>query len=143
MKLTIEVVTPEKIIYSGEAEMVIAPAVGGDVGILPRHIPLFSRLKIGELQIKRGGQTEYFAINGGFLDVKDNKVTILTETARRSDQINEQEVLEAKERAETIMKESKTKEDFAAAEASLRRSLLELKVVRRKNRKGTETPQSL
>lgn len=131
--LHLTIVTPEKQIYSGDAEMVIVPGSEGELGILPHHIPLFTKIKHGEIKIKNKGQTEYLAVTGGFLDVSgEGKITILADYAIKSDEIEEAKAIEAKRKAEEAMREKKEAGDFAVAEADLRKALLELKVAKRR-----------
>lgn len=81
-KLHCEVITPEKIIYSGEVDMVVAPGAAGELGILPLHMPVISTLKAGELRLKHGNdRQDYIAIDGGYIEVREDKVTILADAA--------------------------------------------------------------
>lgn len=139
-KLTLEIVTPEKIVFSEIVDSVSVTTTEGEIGILPGHISLFSRLKAGELKYRKGPETSYLAINGGFVDVSNNKVIILADIAVRSEEIDQHLAEKARESAEKAMQESKSKKDFAAAEASLRRSLIELKVSQRKRKQAYESP---
>ena len=128
MSLTLEIITPEKIIYQGEADEVLIPTPKGQIGVLPHHVHLMSKVVHGELAIKKGKQETLLAITGGFLEVSNNKVTILADYAIRSEDIEVAKVQEAKKRAERLMAEKVSKQDYAEIEAQLRRSLLELKV---------------
>lgn len=80
-KLYCEVITPEKILYQGDVDMVIAPGTVGELGILPLHMPLVTTLKVGELRLKRDDEQDYIAIDGGYLEVMEDKVTILADAA--------------------------------------------------------------
>lgn len=132
-KLHLEIITQEKIVFAQEVEMVVVPGVEGDLGIMPHHIPLFTKIKPGEIKIINGKETEYLAITGGFLDVTgEGKVTILADYAIRSADIELAKAEEAKKKAEEAMKEKTAKVDFALAENELKRAILELKVARRK-----------
>lgn len=140
-KLQVEITTPERQVYSGLADMLTALTTEGTVGILPGHLSLFSRLVPGELKINRGGSDEFFAVTGGFLDVHHDRITVLADTVLRSEEIDQAASLLAKERAEKIKKESRSREEFAQAENSIRRALLEIKVAQRK-RKHSELPHT-
>ena len=134
-KLQIEIITPSGISHSCKADMLTAPAVMGTVGILPNHIPLFTKLNPGEIKIKTSGKSEYFAVTGGFMDVNsDSKITVLTDSAQRSEEIDEKRAEKAKEEAEKLLKDrgKLSEKEFAVAESSLRKALLDLKVSRRR-----------
>ena len=97
----IDIVSAEAEIFSGPAEMVFAPATMGDVGILPRHTPLLTTLKPGEVRVRHpGGKEETFYVSGGMLEIQPHVVTVLSDTAVRAEDVDEAAVLEAKERAE-------------------------------------------
>jgi len=134
-----EVVTAERIVFEGDVDMVLAPGIVGQLGILPQHAPLMTALTYGELIIRREGQEEAFiAIGGGFMEVGPDHVTILADSAERADEIDEARAEEAMHRAEDTMAHKKREDvDFARAEASLRRSLVRLKVAKRKRRYGS------
>jgi len=136
MTFLLEIITPEKEIYKNDVDEVIVPTVTGEITILPNHSPLLSKVAPGELIVKKGQKEEPMAITGGFLEVFNNKVTILADYAVRADNIEIARAEEAKKRAEKIMQEKVGERDFAEAEAQLRRSLLELKVAK-KHRRST------
>jgi len=136
-KLNIEIVTPSGLAYSGEVDMVVAPAVQGTVGILPNHTPYFTKLDDGEIKIKKSEKEERFTIYGGFMDVQQGgQITIMTDGAKRSEKINVEAARKAKESAQKTLadKEKLSEVDFAKAEASLRRAILDLKVAQRRKR---------
>ena len=140
--LQIQIITPSGVRHSCKADMLTAPAVMGTVGILPNHIPLFTKLKPGEIKIKTGGKDEYFAVTGGFMDVDANsRITILTDSAQRSEEIDEKRTEKAKEEAEKLLKnrEKLSEKEFAVAENSLRKALLDLKVSRRRKFKSSSS----
>lgn len=128
MNLQLEVITPEKVIYSDEANEIIAQTEKGQIGILPHHVGLFTKLIPGELIIKKGNKEDSLAVAGGFLDVHDNKVVILADYAIRSEEIEIAKAEEAKKRTEQLMKEKSSEANNALLEAQLRRALLELNV---------------
>ncbi|MBI4999291.1 ATP synthase F1 subunit epsilon [Candidatus Gottesmanbacteria bacterium] len=128
----LEILTPDRIAFSGQVEMVTAPSTTGAIGILPRHTPLFTRLSEGEVKIVKDGQDYYLAIGGGFLEVTPEKVIILVTEAYHVSEINEQEVLAAKRAAEEALASKPTGEALLSAQASFRRSLIALKILRRR-----------
>jgi F-type H+-transporting ATPase subunit epsilon len=139
-----EVVTAERIVFQGDVDMVVAPGVEGQLGILPDHAPLMTALTYGELVLHRSGQDdEFLAIGGGFMEVGPDRVTILADSAERAGEIDEARAEEARQRAvETMAQEQREDVDFARAEAALRRSLIRLKVARRRRRAGGRVPRA-
>ena len=134
MKLSLTILTPQSQIFSGEADEVIAPTAGGEIGILPNHVSLFTQILPGELRVKNGGKTDFFAIMGGYLEVANNQVNVLGDYAVRAEDIEVAKAEQAKTRAEKAKSEKVSLEDYATIEADLRRSLLELKVAHRRRR---------
>ncbi len=134
----LEVVTPEKMIFSDEVNVVLAWGVEGQLGILPYHAPLMTMLQPGDLVIRKGTEEDYLTISGGFLEVRPDKVVILADACERAGEIDEARAADAKKRAQEALKEAKTTVDAATAEASLRRSLARLKAIERLRRKKSE-----
>ena len=128
----LEIITPERIAYQDQIDMVVAPAVGGNVGILPHHTPLFTQLGIGELKITKGSEDYYLAIGGGYLEVTPEKTVILVTKAVHADEINEEDVLQAKKAAEEAIRNKPEGEAMEDAKALLRSSLVDLRVLKRK-----------
>jgi len=129
MGLRLDIVTAERAVYSEEVDMVIAPGVEGQLGILPHHVPLMTVLEAGELRIKKGGDEESLAISGGFLEVRPDRVVVLADAAERAEEIDVARAEEAKRRAqERLAARYAPGVDVARAEAALRRSLARLKV---------------
>lgn len=127
--LRLDIVTAERSVYSEEVDMVIAPGVEGQLGILPHHVPLMTMLQAGELRIKKGGQEESLAISGGFLEVRPDRVVVLADAAERAEEIDVARAEEAKRRAqERLAAKYAPGVDVARAEAALRRALARLKV---------------
>jgi len=131
----LEIVTAERMVYSDEVSAVVAWGVEGQLGILPHHAPLMTMLQPGDLLIRKDKEEEYFAISGGFLEVRPDKVIILADACERADEINIARAEEAKKRAQETMKAAPLSVEAAAAEASLRRSLARLKVAEKRRRK--------
>lgn len=132
---TLEIVTAERMVYSDEVSAVVAWGVEGQLGILPHHAPLMTMLQPGDLLIRKDKEEEYFAISGGFLEVRPDKVIILADACERADEINIARAEEAKRRAQETMKAAPLSVEAAAAEAALRRSLARLKVAEKRRRK--------
>jgi F-type H+-transporting ATPase subunit epsilon len=139
MLIHVDVITPEKLAFSEEVDFVAAPAIDGEIGILPGHIPLLTRLGAGEVRLKKNDTVHYIAITGGFLEVQHGShVSIFAETAEIADEIDEERARLAAERAKTKLVTSKdlTPEELAQVEASLSRALLRLKMVDVRRRKA-------
>lgn len=135
MKLTVDILTPQAQIFSGEADEVLVPTVKGELGILPNHVSLLTQLLPGELQVKNGSKTESIAIMGGYLEVNANKVNVLGDFAIRSEDIETSKVEQAKARAEKMKSEKLSEQEMMQLETELRRQILQLKVAeRRKHR---------
>ena len=137
MTLHLEIVTPERLAYSDEVDMVLVPGIEGELGILPHHTPLVSLLGMGELRIRKEGQEEVFAIAGGFLQVRPDKVVVMAETASLAAEIDLEKAEEARREAQRAL-ESGFHEgaDLAAARAELQRTLLHIRVAERHRREG-------
>ncbi len=134
--IKLDVVTAERLVFSDEVDVVIAPGVEGQLGILPHHAPLMTMLQPGELIVKKGGEELSIAVTGGFLEVRPDRVIILADAAERAEEIDVRRAEEAKHRAEEWLRERAPGVDLAQVEASLRRALIRLEVVeRRKKRK--------
>jgi F-type H+-transporting ATPase subunit epsilon len=131
----LEIVTAERMVYSDDIDALVAWGVEGQLGILPHHAPLMTILQPGDLLIRKDKEEEFFAISGGFLEVRPDKVIILADACERVDEIDIARAEEAKRRAQETMKAAPLSADAAAAEAALRRSLARLKVAERKRRR--------
>lgn len=133
MPLTLDIITQEKQVLSETVDALVAPAVMGEVTILPSHIPLFTKLNDGVVKIKKGSVWSEFAVSGGFMDVgPSGTVTILADSATRSDDINLAATEAAIAAAQETMKNKQSEIEYKMAESSLRKALLELKVVRKR-----------
>lgn len=136
-KLSLEVITPTKIVLKEEADEITVTTADGEISILPGHVDLFTKLVPTEMVIRNGDKTDYFAITGGFLEVSKNQVNILADYAVRAQDIEVAKVREAQERAEKLMKNKEENKEFIVAEAELRKSLLQLKVARKHKARPT------
>ena len=138
-KLTVELVTAEERVVSGEADFVLARGAEGELGILPRHIPLMTPLRPGEVMIRNDGNEEYLFVAGGFLQVLPDKVVILADAAERAEEIDEQRAEEARKRAQQLLQE--TEGTDVEARAALERAIFRLRVAElRKRRRGQPPP---
>ena len=118
--IRLEIVSAETAIFSGEATMVVAPGKDGDLGIAPKHTPLLTTLRPGEIEVhKEGEDKEYIYVTGGILEVQPHVVTILADSATHSDELDEEAALEAKNQAEQALKGADKKEDLEQAQAQL------------------------
>jgi F-type H+-transporting ATPase subunit epsilon len=137
MPLQLEIVTPERLAYSDEVDSVQLPGSEGELGVLPHHAPLISTLGVGELRIRKGGSEESFAIVGGFLQVRPDKVVVMAETADMASEIDLEKAEEARREAERAL-ESGYHEgaDLSAARAALQQALLRIRVAERRHREG-------
>ena len=131
MTLHVDIVSAEKEIYSGAAEMVFAPLVTGEVGVLPRHAPLLARMKPGEVRVRTATEELHFYVSGGLLEVQPHVVTVLADTALRAKDLDEAAALKAKERAEDALKNRQANIDYAKAQAELAEAMAQLRAIKR------------
>jgi F-type H+-transporting ATPase subunit epsilon len=135
--IQLEIVTPERLAYSDEVDSVVLPGSQGELGVLPHHAPLVSTLGVGELRIRKGGQEESFAIVGGFLQVRPDKVVVMAETADLASEIDVAKAEEARREAERALEGGYQEgADLAAARAALQQALLRIRVAERRRREG-------
>jgi F-type H+-transporting ATPase subunit epsilon len=128
----VDIVSPEGQLYSGEAHRVFAPAAEGEIGVAPRHAPLLTTLKAGEVRVQVEGEEEHvFYVGGGALEIQPHMVSILADTAARARDLDEAAALEAKARAEEAMRSNKDKIDIAEATAELARAMAQLRAIER------------
>jgi F-type H+-transporting ATPase subunit epsilon len=133
----LEIVTPERLAYSGEVDAVVLPGSEGELGVLPHHAPLVSTLGVGELRYRKGAEEESFAIVGGFLQVRPDRVVVMAETADMASEIDLEKAQEAKREAErTIETGSHDAANLAVARAELQQALLRIRVAERRHREG-------
>jgi F-type H+-transporting ATPase subunit epsilon len=129
--LKLEIVTPDGKAYSDDVEMVTLTGVQGEMGILPQHIRLMTKMVPGELVVRKGGRDLFVAVGGGLVEVTGTRVSILTDMAVAADKIDEAKAEEARRRAEARLSEKLSAEEVATINASLARSLAQLRVKRR------------
>ncbi|MEI6068345.1 MAG: F0F1 ATP synthase subunit epsilon [Methylococcaceae bacterium] len=137
MTVHVDIVSAEKEIFSGLAEMVFAPAELGEVGISPRHAPLITKLNAGEVRVKVSDTESYpFFISGGLLEVQPHLVTILADTAIRAKDIDEAAALDAKAKAEEALTDKSGKIDYATAQSELAQAVMQLRTLDRFRKRG-------
>jgi F-type H+-transporting ATPase subunit epsilon len=131
--LRLEIVTPEQTAYSEDVEMVTLPGVEGELGVYPNHVPLLTTLKPGELRVMRGGHASYLAVGEGFVEIRGDAVSVLTDMALEPEKIDVTAAEEAVARAQAAMKEDHGAEEVAMISASLQKALAQLHVKRRRH----------
>ena len=141
MPLKVDIVTAERLVYSEEGvERLIVPGVEGELGVLALHAPLLTMIQPGVLRIVKGNDEVEMAITGGFIEVRQNRVTILADAAERAEEIDAVRAEEARRRAQRRLEERASEEDLARAEASLARALARIKVAERRRRRRGGVP---
>lgn len=138
--MDVQIITPDATVFNEAAEEIRIPTVMGEIAVLPHHENLLTQLTHGELTVRTKKETRYLAITGGFCDIRQNTVSILSDYAVPAEDISVEKAMEAKKRAEEILKKSResvSEQDFALAQASLRKAILELHVGNRRKRRNT------
>lgn len=133
MTVHVDVVSAEGHLFSGQGEMVYAPAVEGEIGVAPRHAPLVTRLKPGEVRIDpgQGKPEEHFYVSGGMIEVQPFKVTVLADTGIRATDLDASKAEEAKRRAEDTLANQTSKMELARAQAELAEAMAQLRAIER------------
>ncbi len=134
--IRLDIVTAERVVYSEDVDVVVAPGIEGELGILPHHAPLMTTLEVGELRVKKGGEEFSLVISGGFLEVRPDRIIVLADVAERAEEIDVARAEEAKRRAQERLSSRPLGVDLARAEASLRRALVRLRVSERRRRRS-------
>jgi F-type H+-transporting ATPase subunit epsilon len=134
-KIKFEIVTAERVVYSDDVDVVVAPGIEGQLGILPHHAPLMTMLQPGELVVRKGIEENSMFVSGGFMEVHGNKVVVLADTAERAEEIDISRAEAAMRRAEERMTQPPTEVDLARAQAALLRSMVRLKVAEKGRKK--------
>jgi F-type H+-transporting ATPase subunit epsilon len=132
--MLLEIVTAERLVYSEEVDVLVAPGIDGELAILPRHAPLLTVLKPGEIRVVKGDEESYIAVSGGFMEVMANKVTLLADTAERAEEIDIERTEEALKRAQEGAAAATSGADLTRALASIQRSQARIKVAGRRTR---------
>ncbi len=138
MTIRLEIVTPERLAYEDDVDAVTLPGIEGELGVLPHHAPLITTLGLGELRIRKGGSEEAFAIVGGFLQVRPDKVVVMAETADMASEIDLEKAQEARRTAERMLEGTAASDtaNLAAARVALQGALLRIRVAERRHREG-------
>ena len=135
--MQVEVVSAKTEIFSGQATMLIATAEAGELGIYPQHTPLLTNLKPGDVRVQlEDGEERVIYVSGGILEVTPKKVTVLSDTAIRADDIDEAAALEAQRKAEQALKDSKADIDYARAKAELAQAAAQIQALKKMMKKG-------
>ncbi len=134
--MQLEIISAERQVYSDEVDVVVAPGIDGELGILPHHAPLMTVLQPGEVLVRKDGEETYLAVTGGFMEVIGNKVTILADACERSDEIDEARAQEAVARAQERISSHATDMQLEQAVGSMRRAQVRLNVSRRRRTRG-------
>ena len=141
MPLTVEIVTAERVVYSGEGiDEVVAPGSEGEFAVLPQHAAFITQLAPGELRIVRSGDSEIMAITGGFFEIRNDRVVVLADAAERAEEIDVARAEAARRRAEEAMRERVELAELVQAQAALSRALARLRVAERRGRRGRPGP---
>jgi len=141
MPLSVHIVTAEREVYAEEGvDEVVAPGSEGEFTVLPHHAPLLTMIKPGIMRIVKGNEETVTTITGGFLEVRDNRVTILADAAERVEEIDVARAEEARLRAQRSLDERLSREDLALAAAALQRALLRLRAAERRHRRSGVRP---
>jgi F-type H+-transporting ATPase subunit epsilon len=132
--LRFEIVTPEETVYSDDVEMVTLPGITGQIGIYPQHVPLMTQMVPGEIIVRKDGRDTFIASGEGLIEVRADRVDVLTDLAVAADRIDEAKAEEARRRAEARLREKISDEEVATVNASLARSLAQLHVKKRQRK---------
>lgn len=135
--MQVAVVTGESEIYRGEADMVVAPGVDGEMGILPQHAALLTALKLGEMRIKLGAEEDSLFISGGFMEVYNNMVTVLADAAEHAEEIDASRAEAARQRAQERLSEAKDERERQLLSGDLQRAITRLHIVETTRRRGS------
>lgn len=140
-KLSMELVTGERVVSkTDDIDMIVAPGADGTLGILPNHAALISLLDAGEMRVKKGNQEESLVVFGGFIEVLNNKVIVLADSAEHTAEIDIARAEASRERAEESLRNSKDRQSIEEAEAALRRAAIRLRIGQRNRRHSSPTP---
>ncbi len=141
MSITVDILTPERNVLQAQADSVVVPAADGELGILPQHAPLVAELQPGEIRLRTGNEIQLFAVSGGFVEVQNNHVVVMAETAEMAHEIDVERARQAAERAKAALRAPVGTIDMAQAEAALRRALVRLHAVESVQRRKPLIPQ--
>ncbi len=133
MTMHLDIVSAEQEIFNGTVHMVVAPAEMGDIGIMPRHSPLITRMRPGEIKVVvEGKEDQFFYVSGGMLEIQPHIVTVLSDTAMRAKDLDEERVLEMKRRAEAVLSDKRSEYEEARALAELAQVVAQLRILEKR-----------
>ena len=139
--LRVDIVTAERVVFSEEdVDLLVVPGIEGELGVLPLHAPLLTTIQPGVLRVVKGGEETTMAITGGFIEVRENRVTILADAAERGEEIDVAQVEAARRRAEESLASREATVDMVQAEMALKQALVRLKTVERMRRRRRGAP---
>ncbi len=136
LTINLEVVSAEKSIFSGSADMIFVPGSEGDIGIAPNHAPLMTTLKAGEVRVQNGNEEQSFFISGGMLEIQPRTVTVLADTAMRANDLDEARALQAKEAAEKLLADKTDTKEYHEASSELLQAVAQLRSIDRLRKLG-------
>jgi F-type H+-transporting ATPase subunit epsilon len=139
LKIRLEIITAERVVYSEDVDIVVAPGIDGELGILPHHAALMTMLQPGELRVRKDNEEESMFVSGGFLEVRGDKVVVLADVAERAEEIDVARAEAAKRRAEERIAQYPAPVDHARAEAALLRSMIRLRVAEKSRKRRSKT----
>lgn len=131
-KLTLEVVTPEKVVISEEVDEVVLPGIEGEFGVLPGHIPFLTALKVGAMYYKKGEESEYLALSWGYVEVASDRVMVLAETAEKATEIDTKRAEDSRQAAEKILTAGKEDVEYEKAQVRLEKSVIRIQIAGKK-----------
>ena len=134
--MIVEIVSAEKEIFSGKATMLFAPAVEGEIGVAPGHTPMVSLLGPGEVRVQTDGEEKSYYVSGGLIEIQPNVVTVLSDTAMRAEDLDEEAANQAKLQAEEAMKSEGSSMNYAKARAELAETVAQIKTIQRLRKKA-------
>ncbi len=139
--MLLEIITAERQVFSDDVEVLVAPGIDGELGILPHHAPLMTALQPGEIMIRKDGEETYLAVTGGFLEVMGNKVTILADACEHSEEIDEERARQGMQQAQERLAMRTADIDLEQAAAAVRRAEARLRVARRRRSRAPSAGQ--
>ncbi len=134
--MLVEIVSAEKEIFSGKATMLFAPAIEGEIGVAPGHTPMVSLLGPGEVRVQTGDEENSFYVSGGLIEIQPTVVTVLSDTAMRAEDLDEEAASQAKLQAEEVLKNEATSMDYTKARAELAETVAQIKTIQRLRKKS-------
>lgn len=135
MTIKLDIVTAERVVFSDDVDMVVAPGQDGEMGILPHHAPLMTTLKAGQLIVRKDSEEYIMAIGGGFMEVLPDRIIVLADTAERAEEIDIARAEEAKQRAQEVISRTASQTELAAAEAALRTAIARIGAADKRRRR--------